>query len=931
MTLNRDHDVVILNSDTEVYGDWLARLRAAAYSADDIGTVTPLSNSASIASYPRNEELDIDSEAAAARDSLTARLNAGSVIDVPTGVGFCMFIRRDCLDQTGIFDAVTFGRGYGEENDFCMRAAEIGWRHVLAADIYVRHIGSRSFGGGRAALAERNLRLLCLRHPGYLDAVRRFIETDPVHAVRRRLDEARLVAQTGRWVLIVTHSLPGGVRRAIDARLEELRAEGLKPILLQPDGDDGDRCRLDPGEHGLEDLFYDLGDRAAADMDTPVALLRRLDLAHVEIHHFMGLPGSLIDQILGLGRPVDFRVHDYILFCPRISLMGENDEYCGEPDLAACERCVAQNGSELTEDIPVAALRERSLKWLVAAREVIAPTSGVATRLKRHFPLRTIRIAPLEPTPRVLPHLQLRVERLKIAILGALGNHKGYKRLLAMAEDAATRQLPMEFVVIGYTENDRTLTATGCVFVTGEYQEAELDDLIDRESPNLLLFPSVVPETWCYTLTHALGAGLPIAAFDLGAIADRLRASEAEKLLFPLSVSTQELNDSLLKWFGLSPTRRDSRELIPPQVKPAGLLPAPSYSFDDPAPWEWALSSRMSMAQKPSGISATVEVLPLVKGLYLFSVKTAFSHRMGDDSELVLPALQVGVGPGTAAGNIEFMYGPRTESAWLYEPRDHIVVKVKEPSTLVLLTSVFAEGMKPLEIEVKRLDSPAPVRQATASAPSEPQSPFLGKSGRGLAAPVAAGPVPPLNIPAEAVPLKITAHIQNRGDVDFSGPQWAGLVGQRLALESFTILPTEDIQPTMIEYKAVTATGIETPWITGGQPCGTRGLGVAIVGFAVRIKPQTGASAFNCEYGAVLVSGTTIGPGRNGAPIRSTDTANPIEGIWVSITERHDVSATAAEAVVALAASEPAAPPCKAPPRKASGPRFSAFREPVEE
>src|SRR5439155_2396270 len=126
MALHRGRDVLLLNSDTVVHADWLDRLRRAAHADGAIGTVTPLSNNATICSYPHfvqdnNMLLDVDDPQL---DREAARVNAGVAIDIPTAVGFCVYIRRDCLDQVGPFDAERFGRGYGEENDFCLRASE---------------------------------------------------------------------------------------------------------------------------------------------------------------------------------------------------------------------------------------------------------------------------------------------------------------------------------------------------------------------------------------------------------------------------------------------------------------------------------------------------------------------------------------------------------------------------------------------------------------------------------------------------------------------------------------------------------------------------------------------------------------------------------------------------------------------------------------
>jgi GT2 family glycosyltransferase len=80
-------------------------------------------------------------------DATFRSVNHGRFVEIPTAVGFCMYIRRGCLQETGFFDVQSFGLGYGEENDFCMRAAQNGWKHKLACDVFVYHVGSVSFGG----------------------------------------------------------------------------------------------------------------------------------------------------------------------------------------------------------------------------------------------------------------------------------------------------------------------------------------------------------------------------------------------------------------------------------------------------------------------------------------------------------------------------------------------------------------------------------------------------------------------------------------------------------------------------------------------------------------------------------------------------------------------------------------------------------------
>jgi GT2 family glycosyltransferase len=194
MSLHPQRDVVLLNSDTEVAPGWLGRLKAAAYSGSRIATATPFSNNATICSYPfEGWTGGVPGGLGLSRlDALFAASLRGRTMEIPTAVGFCMYIRRECLAELGLFDAERFGRGYGEENDFCMRAAKVGWTHVLAADAFVFHEGSVSFGEERLARVATATATVLERHPEYLDLVHSFIARDPLRPLREAIDEARL-------------------------------------------------------------------------------------------------------------------------------------------------------------------------------------------------------------------------------------------------------------------------------------------------------------------------------------------------------------------------------------------------------------------------------------------------------------------------------------------------------------------------------------------------------------------------------------------------------------------------------------------------------------------------------------------------------------------------------------------------------------------
>jgi hypothetical protein len=163
-------DVVLLNADTEVGPNWLTGLRRAAACADDVATVTAVSDNAGAFSVPELEQENAPPAAWTFEQTSRALWQyAGSEYpELPTGNGFCMYIRRAVIDAIGMLDEAAFPQGYGEENDFCQRASARGMRHLIAGNVYVRHARSSSFGHERrAALGKIGMAVLRARWPNY--------------------------------------------------------------------------------------------------------------------------------------------------------------------------------------------------------------------------------------------------------------------------------------------------------------------------------------------------------------------------------------------------------------------------------------------------------------------------------------------------------------------------------------------------------------------------------------------------------------------------------------------------------------------------------------------------------------------------------------------------------------------------------------------
>ncbi len=515
MAAAAEHDVVLLNSDTEVPDGWLNRLMAQAYADARIASVSPLSNNATICSYPDNAGGPIAFGQTLARiDAACQTANAGRWVDVPTTVGFAMYIRREALADVGDFDAERFTVGYGEENDFCLRASARGWRHRLACDTFVYHKGSVSFGDRMRTLSARAMQLILERFPGYTRSIAQHVALGAADPFRFALTAALFRTSGLPVILMVTHGMGGGIRRHIDGLVA--RYHDAARVLLLEATDRGAALSVPALPH------HPVLSLPADRIDDLILLLRSTNLSRVHIHHLLGLDIDMRQLIHRIGVPFDVTVHDYYAICPQINLLPwRHSLYCNEPDVAACNDCIAHRASHGAREILVWRA-ERAWPFHEADR-VLCPSADVLSRLQRYGLADRAVLAPHEPVaagPWNLCVPSLAHTRLRIAVLGTLVDHKGARTVAAVAE--AVDPKTTEIHLIGHTDGPFPDAARKRMKITGRYDDADLPALIRSIAPHIIWFPMTWPETFSYTLSAAVDAGAVIAATRIGAFSERL-------------------------------------------------------------------------------------------------------------------------------------------------------------------------------------------------------------------------------------------------------------------------------------------------------------------------------------------------------------------------------------------------------------------------
>ena len=524
--LRPENDFVLLNADTEVHGDWLDRMVAHARRHTKVATVTPFSNNATIASYPwggnaRTRDTTID---VAALDDAMASANAGESVSLPTAIGFCMFVAREAWLSSDGFDE-RYGRGYGEEVEFCLSTAALGWDHLLACDVFVYHAGNVSFGYESDQLKIEAQKVVDQRYPDFSAQVQDWIKRDPALPARLQCDLQRLKPGRGPRILHISHRLGGGVSQYIEDLAAACWAHSdCMSLVLAPWGDSA----LSIETTGGKGEFSVRLPEADAERLMP-DLLAALGIQRIHYHHFAGQPQWVLDLPAKLDVPFDITIHDFVAVCPQFHFQDRSGRFCGRPAEAACNTCVTDRPNDWGLDI--GDWRKIFSDHLTKAERIICPSSSTAEAIQDYYPHLVCSVWPhADAQTEQFSRHQVRSEsRIKVAMVGALSLIKGFDLVSDIIRRAELEDLPLDFVIIGPTI--KPLHAHTRALVTGPYEREELPDILVRERPDCFLFTSQIPETFNFALSACLATGLPIVASALGAIGERLLDLPQARLL----------------------------------------------------------------------------------------------------------------------------------------------------------------------------------------------------------------------------------------------------------------------------------------------------------------------------------------------------------------------------------------------------------------
>lgn len=535
------NDIILLNSDTIVTKDWAVKLSHCAYSDEKIATVTPFSNNATICSIPNFNQNNIVPEGFTIDEfaDFIEKVSLKQYPEIPTAVGFCMYIKRSVINEIGYFDEVVFGKGYGEENDFSMRAIKAGYKNVLCDDTFIFHRGAASFSTAQSELMEKNLEILSERYPEYLPKVAKFCMANTLKRVHDNINfRMKTWDNTGKKrILFILHHFGGGTEYHVMDLINSLKSvyifyilkvENNKMILTEFNNDRKLRY-IFPLYHLTNfNVFYD---EEINKIYHKIINTFHINLIH--IHHLFFHTLDIFDIAEEQEIPLLMTFHDYYSVCPSVNLLDEKYKYCNyQNSFEKCNKCLSERLG-LSKDF-IKHWRENFQKAIIKCDLIIAPNPSVFEIIKKYYQIPNDKTLVIEHGHRDEifasndsssdPEIYNLDNKFHIAFIGSLGRHKGSKIFYAMAKSKKLNKKTC-WSIFGDSDIDNSpgYNSYYNIHNYGKYDYSkELKFLLKSKKVDLIFFPSICPETFSYTLSEAWGSGIPVLVSDLGALKERV-------------------------------------------------------------------------------------------------------------------------------------------------------------------------------------------------------------------------------------------------------------------------------------------------------------------------------------------------------------------------------------------------------------------------
>ncbi len=378
-----------------------------------------------------------------------------------------------------------------------------------------------SFSDQKKARVENAMNILDKRYPTYHGEIHQHIQANPAHAIRQKIQLDMLLQNGKQKLLYVTHHMGGGIQTHIE-EMQEFFKEQRDILLLRPSTLDGKDVELSYKGNNFD---FSLHFSLTSEWPVLLTVLRSLAFDRVHFHHLMRVPEKVwtIAQVLNL--EYDVTLHDYYMVNGNPTLTDGNGifvEKLEDREVKCAEHYAIPLGLTLNQ------WHQKMKNFLMGASRVFSPSQACANIYQLYFSELNITVAfhvdseAIQQYPSVKIPKITEKEKIRVAVIGAVSREKGAD----IFEHTACHKDPLdrlEFHLIGYAYKPLRETVTQ----HGSYKNEDLQNIIKNVAPHIIWFPAQWPETYCYVLSSAMQAGLPVLASNLGSFPERLEGRPA--------------------------------------------------------------------------------------------------------------------------------------------------------------------------------------------------------------------------------------------------------------------------------------------------------------------------------------------------------------------------------------------------------------------
>ena len=353
-------------------------------------------------------------------------------------------------------------------------------------------------------------------------------------------------------VLIFDHGYGGGSNAYTDILVDKILNEGNQVIKVTFKSEyknlQGKKCPLwciQWHKAANNSIFF-----ATNEITHLFKVILKASPSKVIVNSLYGYPDVdiVIDKIIELKRlsstQLEIKAHDFHALCPSPHLLNLRNEYCGVPlDERECNKCLKK--ISIKWRIPGTWWPENISKWRSAFSRLLKETttieffdSSAINNYKKVFIFsdERVSITPHNDEYFNVPSYANLSGKLHLGVLGNLTVVKGLLIVDALASYIKTKGLDIPITLVGSTHTHLNKN----IRVTGRYEISELYKLISDCKINIVFIASIVPETFCYTLSEAMKMRLPVICFDIGAQGHRVKNYDLGKAL-PLNSTMEEI------------------------------------------------------------------------------------------------------------------------------------------------------------------------------------------------------------------------------------------------------------------------------------------------------------------------------------------------------------------------------------------------------